>query len=77
MSEFTEDPGMASYEELVAGGNALAVALLDVLLQVHREDESNKLIVRAAKPLSEWKAIYDRTGFAKRPHLSAGATHDR
>ncbi|GAB3380854.1 hypothetical protein NCG89_00875 [Spongiibacter taiwanensis] len=77
MSEFTQDPGVASYEELVAGGNALAIALLDVLLQVHREDEANNLMTIAAKPLSQWKALFDRTGFARLPPLSEGANHDR
>lgn len=73
MSEFKEDHGMATYEELVAAGNALAAALLDVVFLAKADCPNDGGMAIAAKPLAEWKNVFDRTGFAQANHLHMAA----
>lgn len=69
MSEFKEDPGMATYEELIAAGNALAAALLDVVFLAKTDCPADGGMPIAAKPLADWKALIDRTAVAQAHHL--------
>ena len=73
MSEFTEDKGMATYEELVHAGNQLADTLLDVMFLARLDGSVDGGMSVAAKPLANWLAVYQRTGFAQVNHLHMAA----